>query len=338
MTSIKFGMFPNTQGTPDGRGLEKMVQRAIAEAQAAERYGFDGAFLTEHHQEPSGYLPAPLVTAGAIAAKTEEIKIGTAVLLLPLYHPVHVAEEAAVVDLISGGRLILGVGLGYQEQDFRAFGVPMSQRVSHFEEGIQIVRGAWQQDHFSFAGKRFRVDDLSLVPKPVQSASGGAPIWIGASSNAAIERAGRLGDCWITNPMPKLDTVRRQGEHFRRVSAEHGRPGQIAVLREAWVAGTRDAAREEYGPAVLETHRYYYRHGAYYRDVPSEADLSLDRVAEGRLVLGSPEDCIRQIEEWHAAAGAEWFLLRFSHPTGPAHEKVLAAMRLFGQKVIPHFR
>ena len=335
MAAIKFGMFPNTQGTPDGGNLQKMVQHAIAEAQAGERYGFDGAFLTEHHQEPKGYLPAPLITASAIAAKTEQLRIGTAVLLLPLYHPVHVAEQAAVIDLISGGRLILGVGLGYQEQDFRAFGVPMTQRVSHFEEGMQIIRGAWEQDHFTYAGKRYQIQDLSLVPKPVQTP---VPIWIGASSNPAIERAGRLADCWITNPMPKVDTVKRQAERFRRVSAEHGRPGRIALLREAWVAETREAAREEYGPDVLETHRYYYRHGGYYRDVPAEADLTLDRVAEGRLILGSPEDCIRQIEEWHAATGAEWFLLRFSHPTGPAHEKALAAMRLFGQKVIPHFR
>ncbi len=335
MPVIKFGMFPNTQGTPDGRNLQKMVQRAIAEAQVAERYDFDGAFLTEHHQAPEGYLPAPLITATAIAAKTERIKIGTAVLLLPLYHPVHVAEEAAVVDLISDGRLILGVGLGYQEQDFRAFGVPIRQRVSHFEEGIQIVRGAWEQDHFSFAGRRFRVEDLSLRPKPVQQPT---PIWIGANTTAAIEWAGRLGDGWMTSPMPKVETVKRQAEHFRRVSTEHGRPGQIAILREAWVAESRDAAREEYAPAVLATHRYYYRHGGYYQDLASEADLTFERVADGRLILGSPDDCIRQIEEWHAATGAEWFLLRFSHPTGPANEKVLAALRLFGQKVIPHFR
>ncbi|HEX2171040.1 MAG TPA: LLM class flavin-dependent oxidoreductase, partial [Dehalococcoidia bacterium] len=185
MPPIKFGMFPNTQGTPDGTGLVKMIQRAVAEAQAAERYDFDGAFLTEHHQDPSGYLPAPLITAAAVAAKTERITIGTAVLLLPLYHPVQVAEQAAVVDLISNGRLILGVGLGYQPEDFQTFGVPIEQRVSHFEEGIQILRGAWAQDNFSFSGRRFRVDDLSLSPKPVQQP---APIWIGASSNPAVER------------------------------------------------------------------------------------------------------------------------------------------------------
>lgn len=332
---IKFGMFPNTQGTPDGRDLQKMVQWAIAEAQVAERYDFDGAFLTEHHQAPEGYLPAPLITAATIAGKTQKIQIGTAVLLLPLYHPVHVAEEAAVVDLISNGRLILGVGMGYQEQDFDAFDVPMRERVSRFEEGIEVIRGAWASDNFTYQGRRYQVKDLSLVPKPVRQP---APIWIGASSNAAIERAGRLGDCWITNPMPKLGPLQRQAEAYRRAAAGAGRPGQIAILREAWVAESYEAAREEYGPAVLATHRYYYRHGGYYQDVASEADLTFERVADGRLIIGSPEDCIRQIEEWHAATGADWFLLRFSHPSGPANEKVLAAMRLFGQKVIPHFR
>lgn len=335
MPSIKFGMFPNTQGTPDGKNLQRMVQLALAEAQVAERYDFDGVFLTEHHQAREGYLPSPLITASAIAAKTERVAVGTAVLLLPLYHPVHVAEEAAVVDLISNGRLILGVGLGYQEQDFQAFGVPMNERVSRFEEGVEILRGAWSQDDFNYSGRRYQIENLSLVPKPVQQP---APIWIGASSNAAIERAGRLGDCWITNPMPKSGTVKRQAEAFRQASAAAGQPGQIALLREAWVAPTAEAAREEYGAAVLETHRYYYRHGGYYQDVPTEADLTFERVADGRLIIGSPDDCIRQIEEWHEATGAEWFLLRFSHPSGPANEKVLAAMRLFGQKVIPHFR
>lgn len=340
MPSIKFGIIPDTQGTPDGQNLVEMIQRAIAEVQVAERSGFDGAFLTEHHQEPTGFIPNPLSLLAAVAARTEQIRLGTAVILLPLYHPVHIAEETAVLDLISNGRIILGVGLGYQEQDFSAFGVDRKQRVSRFEEGIQIVRGALAQNGFSFAGKRFQVSNLSLSPKPVQQP---LPIWIGAraSTPAAIERAGRLGDGWITNPLPGFEMIAEGARQYRRAAAEHGRSSPVVLLREAWVSESQDAAREEYGPAVLAKHRKYYRRGAYEAfadELQSEDDITIDWLEGERILMGSPEDLIRQIEKWHAATGAEWFLLRFSLPGGPSHDQILNALRLFGRRVIPHFR
>ena len=338
--SIKFGMIPDTQGTPDAQGLVEMVRRAIAEVTVAEEAGFDGAFLTEHHQEPTGFLPAMFPLLGALATRTERIRLGTAVLLLPLYHPVQVAEEAAVTDIIANGRLILGVGLGYQEQDFQAFGVPRSQRVSRFEEGIQIIRGALSENNFSFTGKRFQVQDLSLMPKPVQRP---LPIWIGARATtaAAIERAGRLGDGWISNPLPGMATIAEGARLYRASAQQHGRSGPVAVLKEAWIGESFAAAREQCGPAVLAKHRKYYRRGAYEAfaaDLRSEEDLTLDWLTGERVLLGSPEDCIRQIEQWHAATGADWFILRFSLPGGPTHEQILDAMRLFGRRVIPHFR
>ncbi|HEX2173360.1 MAG TPA: LLM class flavin-dependent oxidoreductase [Dehalococcoidia bacterium] len=339
MPSIKFGIIPDTQGTPAGRDLVGMVRRSIEEVQVAEKAGFDGAFLTEHHQEPTGFIPSPLTLMAAMAARTEEIKLGTAVLLLPLYHPVQIAEETAVLDLISNGRIILGVGMGYQEQDFRAFGVDRKQRVSRFEEGIQIVRGALMEDRFSFSGKRFQVENLALSPKPVQHP---LPIWIGAraSTPAAIERAGRLGDGWISNPLPGLEMTAEGARRYRQAAAEHGRPGPVVLLREAWVGESEAAAREQYGPAVLAKHRKYYQRGAYEAfagELHSEEDITIDWLAGERILMGSPEDCIRQIERWHEATGAEWFLLRFSLPGGPSHGEILQAMRLFGRRVIPHF-
>ena len=148
---IQFGVMANTHPAP-GTDLTQMVDEVIAEAQQAERCGFDSFFLTEHHQEASGYLPSPLPLAAAIAARTSRIRIGTGIAILPLYHPTRLAEDCAVIDIISKGRLILGVGLGYQEGDFAAFGLKVSDRVSLFEEGIEILRRAWTEEKVYFVG------------------------------------------------------------------------------------------------------------------------------------------------------------------------------------------
>ena len=164
---IQFGVMANTHPAP-GTDLTQMVDEVIAEAQQAERCGFDSFFLTEHHQEASGYLPSPLPLAAAIAARTLRIRIGTGIAILPLYHPTRLAEDCAVIDIISKGRLILGVGQGYQEGDFAAFGLKVSDRVSLFEEGIEILRRAWTEEKVYFVGKRYTLQNVMVTPKPVQ--------------------------------------------------------------------------------------------------------------------------------------------------------------------------
>ncbi len=164
---IQFGVMANTHPAP-GTDLPQMVDELIIEAQQAERAGFDSFFLTEHHQEPSGYLPSPLPLAAALAARTSTIRLGTGIAILPLYHPTRLAEDCAVIDIISKGRLILGVGQGYQEGDFAAFGLKVSDRVSLFEESIEILRRAWTEEKVYFVGKRYTLQNVMVTPKPVQ--------------------------------------------------------------------------------------------------------------------------------------------------------------------------
>lgn len=334
--AIKFGLCPRTEGPPGGGDPVQVFEEAIAEAQEAEGAGFDSCFITEHHQAPDGYFPSPLVVAAAVAAQTSSIKIGTAVLLLPLCHPMHVAEDAAIVDIVSKGRLILGLGMGYQDVDFDAFGVPKNHRVSLFEEGIEIIKRAWTEERFSFHGKRYQLENVTLTPKPLQRPR--PPIWLGAAAEEALRRTGRLGDAWITDPTPKIAQVKRRAALYTAAAREDGREPQIIVLREAWVGPTREEAIAVYGPAVLSSHLFYWRHGGYYHDVKTAEELTIERVATDRLILGSPADCIAQIEQWHRETGAEYFILRFRHSVGPALEEVREAIRLFGRAVIPHFR
>ena len=150
---MKFGLYSSIANPPRGEDLDRCIDEVIAEAQLAEASGFDSCFFGEHHQDHDGFLPSPLIVATAVAARTQRLRVGTSVILLPLHHPVHVAEDAITLDLVSRGRLILGVGIGYQPADFRAFSVPMEHRMGLFEESVEILRLCWAGETFSYRGK-----------------------------------------------------------------------------------------------------------------------------------------------------------------------------------------
>ena len=141
---MKLGLYSSIANPPRGEGLERCVDEVIAEARLAEQAGFESIFFGEHHQDKDGFLPSPLILATAVAAQTETLRVGTSVILLPLHHPVKVAEDVITLDIVSKGRVTLGVGLGYQPADFQAFGVPMSQRTGRLEEGVEIIRLCWR--------------------------------------------------------------------------------------------------------------------------------------------------------------------------------------------------
>ncbi len=163
----------------------------LEQTRLAEQLGYDEIWLTEHHFAEDGYSPAILPIASAIAAITRRIRIGTYLVLLPLHNAVRVAEDAATIDIISNGRFDLGVGQGYAPGEFAAYGVNRKTRAGRLEEGIEVIRGAWTKDDFSFEGKHYKVKNIRLMPRPVQSPH--PPLWIGAGAPKAIERAGRMG-------------------------------------------------------------------------------------------------------------------------------------------------
>jgi probable F420-dependent oxidoreductase len=331
---IKFGVMANTHPAP-GTDLIRMVDELIAEAQQAERVGFDSFFLTEHHQEPSGYIPSPLPLAAAIAARTSTIRIGTGIAILPLYHPTRLAEDCAVLDIISRGRLILGVGQGYQVGDFAAYGLEVKDRVSLFEEGLEVLKRAWTEEKVYFVGKRYTLQNVMVTPKPVQKPH--PPIWVAAVGDEPMKRAGRLGDALLADSFQLPDRLKRRVKLYRDTAESRGRAHRVVVFREGFVAATREEAVREYESGLLSTHRYYWRHGSYYQDIKKEEDLDLRRISMERLILGSPADCIERVQIWHREVGADYFLIRFRHPGGPPHERVLEALEMFGSEVIPRF-
>jgi probable F420-dependent oxidoreductase len=336
---MRFGLYSSIANPPRGDQIDRCIDEVIAEAQLAESVGFDSCFFGEHHQDADGFLPSPLIVATAVAARTRTLRVGTSVILLPLHHPVHLAEDAITLDLVSKGRLVIGVGIGYQPADFNAFAVPMDERLARFEESVEILRLCWAGEPFSFRGKHYTLEDVRIMPRPYQK--NGPPLWIGASVAAAARRAGRIADGFVGTPSTSLANATALTTEYVRATREAGRPAHVVQMRDAWVAKTRAEADAVYGPHVMTAYKYYWDNKlAEFRSIPAGTPFTLENLAPDRLILGDPETCVREFHRWREATGAQTFLLRFrhAHSGGPPHDRILEAIRLFGERVLPHCR
>jgi probable F420-dependent oxidoreductase len=296
-----------------------------------EDLGYDAVWLTEHHFVPDGYLPALFPVAGAIAARTRRLRIGTNVLLLPLHHPVLVAENAAVLDLLSNGRCTLGVGLGYREEEFRGLGIARAERPGRMEEGLRLLRKCWAaEEPFDHDGRFWQLHGVDVQPKPLQR--GGVPIWIGARGEQALERAARLGDGWLA-----AGAGRAEYQAYRAAREQHGRPvGPIAALRNVWVGDWSEAAR--FAIYMQSSYRQWYGEAA---------DLPVDSVdtqpANGYPLpldwywIGDPSFIVDQLHAAHNELPFDQMIMVL-HLAGVDVAQSNASIRRFATHVLPRFK
>ena len=321
---MKLGLSP-LQGTDS-------FEETIRECERAEAAGFDSVWLGEHHNNPVLY-PAPLLGLAAIAARTSRVSLGTGVLLLPLYHPMCVAEEGAMVDMISGGRLILGLGAGYAPEEFAAFGLSVKQRGSRLEEGAALVRRLWTETDVTHHGRYFHVEGATVGPRPVQQPS--PPIWFGAWTAPAIERAARLGDAWLAGPSAALSELSSCVAAYRQRRAELGKEvGTIAAFRYVFVAGTTEEALEIAGGSFIRAFEDMYFRWPHPVVKRPAGDLTIERLAENRIILGDPDTCVREIARFRQEIGLDHLVCRFSVP-GISREASMASLDLFAREVMP---
>lgn len=324
---MKLGLSP-LQGTDS-------FEETIRECERAEEAGFDSVWLGEHHNNPVLY-PAPLLGLAAIAARTRRVSLGTGVLLLPLYHPMCVAEEGAMVDMISGGRLILGVGAGYAPEEFAAFGLSVKQRGSRLDEGAALLRRLWIETHVTHDGRYFHVKDATVGPRPVQRPA--PPIWFGAWTAPAIERAARLGDAWLAGPSAALSELKSCAAAYRGACAELDKePGEIAAFRYIFVADTTEHALAAAGDSFIQAYENMYFRWPHPVIKRPAGDLTIERLAENRIILGDPETCAREITRFRRELGLTHLICRFSVP-GISREASASSLDLFARKVMPALR
>ncbi len=336
---VGIGLF-TAQVPPDSdRTFDREYRETVDMVRLAETIGFDSAWVSEHHGAGDGYMSSLLPTLAAMAAATERIRLGTGVVLAPFHHPLRLAEDAATVDLISGGRLLLGLGLGWRKEEFRMFGVPMGERVRRTVETVEILRRAWTGDRFTYEGRLFSLDQVKVTPAPTRAS--GIPIYLGGMAEAAIRRAGRLGDGYIRSRGGDREAMERDAHLADQAARDAGKDVAgfgFAQLQNAFV--WQDGDPWEVVKRGAAHHIGAYGGWAEGSDTPGQGffisppdDATLRRITPA----GSPTEVAQMLRPIAAAFAErrEFHLIVRLHYPGMDFDTAATAIELFGEKVIP---
>ena len=346
---MKFALFTHLPW-PEGTDPRRIFEQATEEVQYGEELGFHSAWLAEHHFSRYGLGSSSLVLAASMAAHTKTIRLGTAVLVPPLHHPVRLAEDTATVDSISGGRLDVGFGRGTAGYEYSGLNMDPEESQERFQESIGVIQGLWTTPDYSHHGRYYQVNQTTLVPPPVQKPH--PPIYLAATrTEATLEYVASTGHALMVGVVQDtpdaLDLCRRFVELSRK--AGHNVPmSQIPFFRYFYVAATEAEARKDSQDALnwtldMTQWRRTFTVGSEvnlrlqdWRDTRSELPPSYDYLCEHRAIIGTPDQCVAKIKELQRQ-GIEYFGCNFSFG-GLEHEKLLRSMELFSKEVMPHFK
>jgi natural product biosynthesis luciferase-like monooxygenase protein len=345
---MKFGLHYQLPCSPTQSPVRR-YRETIEQAVSAETLGFESVWPVEQHFDATfSILPSPLLLLSAIAERTQKLRLGIGIILLPLSHPVRVAEEVATLDVLSNGRVEFGIGRGVFPSHFAGFGIPQEESRERFHEGLQIIQQAWTTERFSFQGKFFSVNNIAVVPKPVQRPH--PPIRVAANTVETYEQMGQLGHPILTAAqittfpkLRKLIPLYRQARH----AAGHppGNGEELSLLAPCYVAESAEQVRHQVEPSI---HHFLDSLIAAF-PTPGKGNRLLEEAAE-RLrqttyeqvceVMGiftTPEACVDRLVQLREEFGMGRFLCWFNMGGQVPHEQVLRSMKLFADKVMPHF-
>lgn len=331
---MKFGLIISKQHPP-GISMVDRFREHIEQVRAARDAGFDLIVMGQHYLSTPFQEIQTLPSLARLAAEAGPMRLGATVLLLPLLNPVDVAEQVATLDVICEGRFIFGVGLGYREEEYEAFGVQGNERVSRFVESLAVIKRLWTEDEVTHHGRFFHITRARMLLKTVQKPH--PPVWIAANNDAAVERSARLADAWVINPHAKLAILQRQMVLYRKALQEAGKPfpAELPIIKELCVAPDRRTAIQECRPFLEAKYKAY---GVWGQDraLPQgeRFDLAFDELAQDRFIIGAPDDCVRELTRYADALGVTCFILRIQWP-GMEQAKVLRTIKLLAERVMP---
>lgn len=350
---MKFGLFYQLPCAPEQDEVTR-YHETLEQIIYADELGFDTAWLAElHFNRPFSIMPSPLIVATALAQRTTRIRLGTAVALLPLQHPLRTAEDAATVDILSQGRLDFGVGRGTIALHFQGFAVSRDESRERFEEALTIITQAWTQETCVFDGKYFHVPETAVVPKPLQKPH--PPLRIAANSPETAAFAGKQGyPAFVAspiNPFPKLPEHIAIYRHAFREAEHPGKNADLAVLFPLYVADSETHVRREVEASFMHYFRTVSQQAqlgerdqsasyAYLREVRKRmASITWEDVETTMALYGPPATCIQKIQEAHRQCGGIDQLICWFNPGGLVpHRQVLTSMRRFAEEVMPAVR
>jgi alkanesulfonate monooxygenase SsuD/methylene tetrahydromethanopterin reductase-like flavin-dependent oxidoreductase (luciferase family) len=334
---VKLGIYLNAQH-PAGDDPARRFAETIEQARLIRSLGFDSIWGGEHHVTPGFHYFPLLPMLQRLAAEVEGMWVGTNLVLLPLHNPVELAEIGAFMDVITGGRFMLGVGLGYRAEEFAVFKVPMAERVSRLTEGVEIIRRLWTEDRVTYRGRHWQLDDVGIHPRPLQQPR--PPILVGSQVPAGIARAARIADGWLVVPLPTVDEFAAEAAAFAAARSAAGLPpsSHICRLLDVVCAHDEDTAVRRAAPFLLEKYAAYFSWGLAGVNIDPNAkpEDQLRRLAKNRFALGSPAQVIEALLAQHKA-GVTHATMRVSWP-GMRQEDILAGIDLLGREVVPEVR
>jgi alkanesulfonate monooxygenase SsuD/methylene tetrahydromethanopterin reductase-like flavin-dependent oxidoreductase (luciferase family) len=305
---------------------------------AADRLGFDGVVKGSHFSAHPFQSVQQIPFLSYCAAIAPRLRIICGLVLAPLHKPLDLAEQLATLDLLSGGRLVFGAGIGYRDVEFKAFGVPRGKLGARFEEVMLAVKRLWTEDFVDMVGQDWELDHATCPIKPVQKP--GPPIWIGANADIAVRRAARIGDCWYINPHNTLATIERQMDIYKRALDELGKPfpAEVPMRREVFVASSRAEAIRLAQPYLQEKYRTYRAWGQD-KVMPEGDDFDHDfaELLEDRFLMGAPAEVAEQMVRLNRRLGVNHIVASVHWP-GMPNSLALEQLEILAAEVMPAVR
>ncbi|MFT4584595.1 MAG: alkanesulfonate monooxygenase SsuD [Gammaproteobacteria bacterium] len=343
---MKFGLMFTFQ-LPPGCGIpwNTPYQDMLDCLPRAEELGYESMFMATHHAKTDGLCPGPLIACAGAAAVTKTMRIGTAVLLVPMYAPLKLAEDIAVLDNLSQGRFVFGVAPGYVAEEFAAHGIPREQRVGRFEESLDLMITAWTEDEFEFDGKYFQVPRTVMTPKPMHKPY--PPIWYGVSATKSLERAAKRRAVQIMSPRHGVQELKAHYAPYEAKAAElNWTIPERPIIRQVFVAPTQQQAEAIAAPAVNHLYRELYGKASAAGDRVLRADdgsviTDHDQVDfetfKDRYIIGDPEFAIQSIKRYESAINPSEMVC-WMHMPGITGRDAMDSVTLFAREVMPHFQ
>ena len=330
---MKLGLYMATQW-PKGADIGQEIANLCEQTRAAKDNGFETILIGQHFlTEPLQMVQAePLIAR--LAGEGTGLELGIGVVLLPMLNPVMVAEYAASLDWLTGGKYILGLGVGYRPEEFQGLGAPIESRGERFEEALHVMRRLWTEDTVEHKGKHFTVPGAGVSIRPVRP--GGPAVWIGGEAKVAVRRAGRLGCPWLIAPSSTFDGIRGLKAVYdeERTKAGHGEPARRPVIRECVIGATREQALAVSMPSLLGKYESYASWGQKDAAGGGSGGSSLkdrfDSFMAERFLVGDEAEVTDQIARYRDELGLDQILVRLQWP-GLEQRHVLAAMERMGR-------
>ncbi|MDB5398906.1 MAG: hypothetical protein QOF70_7720 [Acetobacteraceae bacterium] len=321
---MKVGLFINTQ-FPEGSNAADRIPEIVEQVRTARDAGFKSLWFPHHWLTYPMQMLQITPMMGYIAAHAQGMTIGPNILILPPQNPMHVAEESATLDILTGGNYILGIGQGYRQPEFDAFNIPLSERAPRFNESIALIKRLWTEDRVTHQGRFYTVNDAGIGVKPIQP--GGPPLYIAAQADISVRRAARIGDAWLIVNSGGLSKVTPLMKTYRSALTEYGRTArEFPITIECYVGDNNATAHEECRGPLEYKYNAYASWGLQGRIT----ETNFGDFARDKFIIGDKVSVKEEIVRYNELLGVDHFIMRCNWP-GLPQEKTLATIKRLGE-------